>query len=1118
MKSLNYYVKLLNIYLDQQKGNYIESEQAIIQYKPDTDNDTFYNIATWVWLLQKQVSYQSTKELEKIDYKPLIAYLESEWVNPQPRIWNNEDNDIYLSNLSMAYAALLETKNSRRYNSVQKVMTEMRDFIFEHLLSKGTVLNGINERRIAIDELLAVIPYGLFSPEDLVIVEAVQKMVVQLDSRGGVLPFVGAHESSPAASAMLALYYLEKSDFENALYHEKIARASYETEYDELRKVILDIFDFFLLETNDNKNRIIHDPYGNDNVYISQLTERKPHYPTLSEHLRLACQVVSEKRVESVSVKIQNESKTWCHEEYLVPTLKNNTLIYEKKLEPLPNHERYYYYFVSTLKNGEKMKSQEFEVSTLKEHKANHFKLIKQTDDQLLLMFGENDNNHGLSVTFRENRLNITLQKELTKEVHGLTEEDSISCQFGEYTFIIKHNPCIIELYKGDCKVIGTHPLFAPIEWNVDIEGQVKEFKIHWYSPTDEEFYGFGERYNSMEQRGNVIDCYVYNQYRDQGTRTYMPMPFYLTNSGYGLFIDTKAYTKFDIASELKDKCSIAIEQVPHISNTTLNIYLGEYAELIKSFVHDTGKPKMIPAWALGPWMSSNNWDRQTLVEKEVETTNKYKIPATVLVLEQWSDETTYYMFNDAEYELKKPGEIHSYDEMRFPEWGRWPDPKGMVKYLHDNNLKLILWQIPIQKYLNKQQHPLKDQDEKFMIEKGYVVKNEDGSPYRIPENWFTNSLLMDFSNEQGCQWWFKKRQYLIDIGVDGFKTDGGEFVFGKHLKFANGQTGSEMRNQYPNDYVSAYYDFAQQNNGITFSRAGYTGAQNYPAHWAGDERSTFDAFKRSLIAGLNAGLSGVVFWGWDLAGFNGDIPTAELYMRSSAMAAFCPIMQYHAESKAEFNQDRTPWNIAERTGQQQVIDVYRFYANVRMNLIPYIYSEAKKASDTGLPIMRALMIDYPNDERVQGLYDEYLFGESLLIAPIINEGEVSRSIYLPEGKWFSFWTEEVFNGAQFIKVNANVDEIPVFVKANQALILNVDDSEKLGSSVGNDITIYQKPLCKIYFESDFKTTINDHLGNKVYLSIGELEEEIVVKVESDIDDLSFQVFGKRKPIRIEKL
>lgn len=1114
--SSNYYTRLLNIYIDQLKGNLTESAESLIRYKPDLEKDTFYNIATWVWVLQKQVYLQpENQDITRIDYDPYIHYLQNEWSNAHSRIWDDEKEDVYLSNIAMAYAALSETKNNRKQFYIQKTMTEIRDYVFDNLLFKGTVLNGVKERRIAVDEILSVMPYGLFSPEDLIIVEAVQKITTELDNGDGLLlPYVGAQKGSTAATAMVALYYLEKSDKEKALYYANATRLNSDYKSDELGKTILSIYDFFVSEDQDETNQVIHDPLGNDNVYISQLTERSPHFPTLSDNMTLTCQVISEDTIDSVFLQIDNESETWNHKEEMSPTEKNNTLLYESNIGPLPYHEKYYYFFTATTSSGSKISSEKFEVTTLQSNYSKSFNLVDQTKDSLLLTFGKDDYKYGLSLSFKDNGLDMTLHQglsDLGKEI----SKSSTTLQYEEYDLEVSLDNASIELYKGNKKVLATHPLYAPIEWKIDPNGQVSEFKINWYSPAHEKFYGFGERYNAMEQRGRVIDCFVYNQYRDQGTITYMPIPFYMTNKGYGCFVDVNTYTKFDVASELKDKLTVTIEQVPEVQESNVHIYFGDYKEQVKSYINDTGQPTMLPAWALGPWMSSNNWDRQSIVEKEVKTTNKYNIPATVLVIEQWTDETTYYMFNDAEYDLKDPGEIHSYEDMTFPEWGRWPDPKGMVNYLHENNLKLMLWQIPIQKYLNKQRHPLKDQDEKYMIDKGYVVKNEDGTPYRIPENWFTNSLLMDFSNEEGRKWWFEKRQYLIDIGVDGFKTDGGEFVFGKNLQFSNGQSGSEMRNKYPNDYVSAYYDFAQQNDGITFSRAGYTGAQNFPAHWAGDERSTFGAFKRSLIAGLNAGLAGIVFWGWDLSGFNGDIPTAELFMRSSAMAAFCPIMQYHAESKAEFSQDRTPWNIAERTKQPEVIDVYRFYANLRMNFMPYIYQEAKKASETGIPLMRALMIDYPTDERVQGLYDQYLFGDSLLVAPVIEEGAVSRKVYLPDGEWFNIWSNEKISGPSVTNVDADVDEIPVFVKANDAILLNVDESKQFGSSVGNDTDVYRKPLCKIYYDDAFEKVLFDHLGNKVFFSISDNSDELLIKVDSDIKNIEFQVIGSQKPLRV---
>lgn len=259
--------------------------------------------------------------------------------------------------------------------------------------------------------------------------------------------------------------------------------------------------------------------------------------------------------------------------------------------------------------------------------------------------------------------------------------------------------------------------------------------------------------------------------------------------------------------------------------------------------------------------------------------------------------------------------------------------------------------------------------------------------------------------------------------------------------------------------------------------------------------------------------MAGIPFWGWDLGGFNGDIPTAELFMRSASMAAFCPIMQYHAESKGEYNQDRTPWNIAERTGNDQVIDVYRFFANVRMNMLPYIYQEGVKASESGLPIMRALMIDYPDDVRVSGLYDEYMFGESLLVAPVIEEGARSRMVYLPEGTWINLWTDEKVIGPAMIQAEANVHQIPVFVKANQALLLNVDETQQLGTWVGNDLTGYQTPVVKLYIEDAFEQTLTDYLGHQVKIVVQAQADHFVLDVQTDIEGLEVVYAYTDKPV-----
>ncbi|WP_153464426.1 TIM-barrel domain-containing protein [Sediminibacillus terrae] len=1101
------YIQLFRAHVDQLRGEHTKVEETIKDYQPDIEKDPLYTIATWVWLLQKQVQLEpNNEEITGIDYKPHIAYLADEWKKPNTDLWGNE-KDIYLSNVSMVYAALTETKNNRQAMSLQKVMTEIRDFVFNELLSGGTALNGKETRGISVDQTLAVMPYGLFSPEDLIIVEATNKMVLHLEEESGMLPYRGADYTSKSATALMALYFLEKSDKENAFHYSHLARAHMEE--DELGEIVLSLFDYYASQFGEGE-KIIHDPLGNENVYLPQLTERIPHYPTTDDYVHIACQVVSEKEIEGVEVHIQNKNRDWKDSLELQSKKKDETLIYQGKLSSLPDHGEYSYSFHVTFKEGGNLTSDTYPLYTRQKKYANSFKVTNKTEDMLELYFGEG---HNLTFIMRDDGMDMSIRQYGNKIDASKDEETSIFR--GDYQLRVHAENAEIALFYKEQEILRTHSLVPTFEWKEGIDGIVHEFQVHWYTPENENFYGFGERYNSIEQRGEIIDCYVYNQYRDQGTRTYIPIPFYMTNRGYGCYVDTAMYTLFDLAASLKDKTTWTFAQNNNVQETTVHFYFGDYKQQVQQFTKETGKPAMVPAWALGPWMSSNNWDRQSIVENEIEATNNHDIPATVIVLEQWSDEATYYMFNDATYELKEPGYVHSYEEMEFPSWGRWPDPKGMVEHIHEENLKLILWQIPIQKYLNKQTHPLKDQDEAYMVEKGYVVKHEDGTPYRIPENWFTNSLIMDFSHKEGSEWWFQKRQYLLDIGVDGFKTDGGEFVFGKNLQFANGQTGSEMRNQYPNDYIQAYYDFAQRNDGITFSRAGYTGAQNFPAHWAGDERSTFAAFKRSLVAGLNAGLAGIVFWGWDLAGFNGDIPTAELFMRSSSMAAFCPIMQYHAESKAEFSQDRTPWNIASRTGDDRVIDVYRFFANVRMNLMPYIYQESEKACQTGEPLMRALMLDFPEDQRVAGVYDEYLFGESMLVAPIIEENHIERQVYLPEGKWVNLWTEEIHEGPAYITCTAKVNDIPVFMRMNRALLLNVSPSEGLGSAVGNDLSSYKQPLCRVYCDASFHQTLTDHLGHTIELSVDVSEEEVKVKADTDINDLKIEVIGNDKVARV---
>nr|WP_197489695.1 TIM-barrel domain-containing protein [Rossellomorea aquimaris] len=652
----------------------------------------------------------------------------------------------------------------------------------------------------------------------------------------------------------------------------------------------------------------------------------------------------------------------------------------------------------------------------------------------------------------------------------------------------IQKDPYKMSVYEEDGQTLVAEE-YDPVQnrtagWLTDGSSTIDKVENHFYTPTNEEFFGFGERYNQIGKRGTEVDTYVYNQYRNQGERTYLAVPFFLNTNGYGLLVHSTYYSKFKLATEKQDMYSFTTDTGGN-SGAMLDYYFihgTDLPDVIANYTDVTAKPEMLPKWAFGLWMSANEWDRQSEVDNAVAQASNYDIPATAMVLEQWSDEHTFYAFNDAQYTPVSGDQSLGYEDYTFG--GKWPDPKGMVDNAHANDIRVLMWQIPVLKYTDYA-YQQKDNDEAYMINQGYSVENGDGSPYRVPENkWFGNSLLLDFTNQQATDWWMSKRSYLFDdIGVDGFKTDGGEMVWGRDVTFDNGKAGDEMRNQYPNEYVAAYSEFAKskQSDALTFSRAGTTGAQEHGIFWAGDQTSTFSAYRDAIRAGLSANASGIPFWSWDLAGFTGSFPTAELYKRSTTMSAFSPIMQFHSEkANPSVSEERSPWNVADRTGDSTVIDTFREYTNMRMNLLPYIYSEAKKSSDQGVPLMKSLGIEYPEDSNTHAISTQYLFGDSLLVSPIVEQGAQSRDLYLPEGEWIDFFYGAKRPGNQTINYYAGVDDIPVFVRSGSILPMNFNDSYDLGGSVGSELEAYNQLTFRVYPDGFTSYDWFDDIGGSV--------------------------------------
>lgn len=543
--------------------------------------------------------------------------------------------------------------------------------------------------------------------------------------------------------------------------------------------------------------------------------------------------------------------------------------------------------------------------------------------------------------------------------------------------------------------------------------------------------YGMGEKYDSLNQKGKTVVNAVQEKFCFQGEKTYCPAPFFWTDTGFGLYADTKEVTVF----AFKEDC-IDIT-LPEEADVVL--FSGTPEEMIREYMGLFGPAVLPPEWTLGIWVSANRWNSQRDVDALLKKLKEYDFPASVAVLEAWSDEATFYIWNGAKYTPVPHGQGLKYEDFDFSH-SPWPDPKQMIQTLHDEGLKLLLWQVPVYKKQGEEEAPnvQNDLDREDAVRRKLCVSLADGTPYTIPEgHWFPGSMVPDFTNPETCRSWFEKRRYLLDMGVDGFKTDGGEFIHRTDARFYDGTTGKEGINGYASMYTESYRDFVGK-EGVIFSRAGFSGQHTVPCHWGGDQQSQNRELSAVLKAGLSAAATGILFWGFDLGGFAGPLPTLDLYRRATQTACFCPIMQWHSEPDGgqfrelmpggQGNNERSPWNMEESYDAPGFMDEMRFWHKLHERLRPYLWETAQACVRDGKPFMRPLVYEWPEDERVWNIEDEYLLGEDLLVAPLLEENARSRRVYLPAGVWFDFFDGTKYEGGQTVTAGGK-GRLPVFTR-----------------------------------------------------------------------------------------
>lgn len=543
--------------------------------------------------------------------------------------------------------------------------------------------------------------------------------------------------------------------------------------------------------------------------------------------------------------------------------------------------------------------------------------------------------------------------------------------------------------------------------------------------------YGMGEKYDSLNQEGKTVINQVREKFCFQGDKTYCTTPFFWTDTGFGLYVDTCEVTTFYFGEK-----SIEIT-LPETAEVVL--FSGTPEEMVREYMSLFGPAVLPPEWTMGIWTSANRWNTQKDVDDLLEKLKKYDFPASVVVLEAWSDEATFYIWNGAKYDPVPDGQALRYEDFDFS-GTPWPDPAKMVQDIHDAGLKLLLWQVPVYKKQgdDEVQNAQNDLDREDAASRKLCVTMPDGAPYTIPKgNWFPDSMVPDFTNPETVKSWFGKRQYLLDIGVDGFKTDGGEFIHRSDAQFHDGSTGKEGVNRYSRDYAESYRNFVGS-NGVIFSRAGFAGQHTVPCHWGGDQQSQNSELASVLKAGLSAAASGMIFWGFDLAGFAGPLPTLDLYRRATQMACFCPIMQWHSEPDggqfrelmpgAEGNNERSPWNMEDSYAAPGFMDEMRYWHKLHEQLRPYLWKTAQDCVRDSKPFMRPLIYEWPNDINAVNCQNEYLLGDNLLVAPLLEENATTRDVYLPDGVWFDFFDGTEYAGNQTITAGKD-GKLPVFTR-----------------------------------------------------------------------------------------
>jgi alpha-D-xyloside xylohydrolase len=558
---------------------------------------------------------------------------------------------------------------------------------------------------------------------------------------------------------------------------------------------------------------------------------------------------------------------------------------------------------------------------------------------------------------------------------------------------VISESPWRISLFDAEGNLLtstnhyqdntGTFTPVLPFSYVRRASDYSRSFSASFNMMPDEKIFGLGESFTGFNKRGQKVVLWADDANGTQNETMYKPIPFFMSSMGYGIFMHTSTPVSCDFGKYFSGVYSLMIGD----EDLDLFIFLGDPKEILDEYTNLTGKAPVPPLWSFGFWMSRITYFSEEDGRAVVDKLRRYKIPADVLHFDTGWFETDWRC------------------DFKFSP-SRFDDPAKMIRDFRKQGIETCLWQLP---YFVPQNSLFPE-----IIEKGIYVKNNNG-------NLVTEDAVIDFSNPDGVEWYQQKIKGLLDLGVGAIKVDFGEAAPASGI-YASGKTGFYEHNLYPLRYNKALSDitFQVKNERIIWARSTWAGSQRYPVHWGGDPANTYSAMSATLRAGLSLGLCGFTYWSHDIGGFVNKTPE-NVYRHWTPFGMLTSHVRSHGAPPTE------PWEYSE-----DFMDAFREAANLRYTLMPYIYAQANESSAKGLPLVRALFVEFPDDPGSWLIDNEYMFGSEILAGPLFSD-KTSRDMYLPPGSWIDYQTGLSYNGGWHHIESGN---IPVIILVREGAVI----------------------------------------------------------------------------------